>query len=72
MAVYTLLQAGLIGIQVKKIHVQQRENPIVNRLNKTRVEKFPDLKKEKDDYLRAIRKRDQEAQRLKVRSSAGT
>ncbi|KAJ5490578.1 hypothetical protein N7453_011403 [Penicillium expansum] len=34
---------------VRKIYVKQRENPIVNRLNKTRVEKFPDLQAEKED-----------------------
>lgn len=33
---------------VKKIHVQLRQNPIVNRLNKTRVEKFPDLRAERE------------------------
>jgi len=55
-------------LQVKKIHIPQRENPIVNRLNKTRVEKFPDLHKEKEDYLRNIRKQDTEVQRKKVSS----
>lgn len=68
----TLVETVLMKVQVKKVHVQQRENPIVNRLNKTRVEKFPDLRKEKDDYLRAIRKKDQEAQRLKVSASPYT
>ncbi|KAK4866266.1 hypothetical protein LT330_008607 [Penicillium expansum] len=34
---------------VRKIYVKQRENPIVNRLNKTRVEKFPDLQAEKEE-----------------------
>lgn len=51
---------------VKKIHVPQRENPIVNRLNKTRVEKFPDLRTEKDDALRQSRKKDQASQRERV------
>ncbi|KAJ5493455.1 Coiled-coil domain-containing protein 25 [Penicillium diatomitis] len=35
---------------VKKVLVRVRENPIVNRLNKTRVEKFPDLRAEKEEY----------------------
>ncbi|KAK0634916.1 coiled-coil domain-containing protein 25 [Bombardia bombarda] len=48
--------------KVKKILVPQRENVIVNRLNKTKVEKHPDLKQEKDDRLRALRKKDQAAQ----------
>lgn len=37
---------------VRKVFVRERENPIVNRLNKTRVEKFPDLKTEKEEYLK--------------------
>ncbi|KAL4811053.1 hypothetical protein BDV18DRAFT_128505 [Aspergillus unguis] len=35
--------------QVKKVFVAQRENPIVNRLNKTKVERFPDLRAEKEE-----------------------
>lgn len=53
--------------KVKKILIAQRENPIVNRLNKTKVEKHPDLKQEKDDRLRELRKRDQQAQQQRVR-----
>lgn len=44
----------------------QRENAIINRLNKTKVEKYPDLKQEKDDRLRELRKRDQAAQLARV------
>ena len=33
---------------VKKVHVPVRQNPIINRLNKTKVEKFPDLRAEKE------------------------
>ncbi|GAP88990.2 putative coiled-coil domain-containing protein 25 [Rosellinia necatrix] len=45
--------------KVKRILVPQRENAIVNRLNKTRVEKTqPDLFQEKEDHLRELRKRD--------------
>jgi hypothetical protein len=51
---------------VKRILVHQQENPIVNRLNKTRVEKHPDLKQEKDDRLKELRKRDQAAQQQRV------
>ncbi|KAL2809370.1 hypothetical protein BJX63DRAFT_405955 [Aspergillus granulosus] len=40
---------------VRKVFVPQRENAIVNRLNKTRVEKFPDLQAEKEEYLKAQR-----------------
>lgn len=35
--------------QVKKVLVPLRLNPIVNRLNKTRVEKQPDLRAEKEE-----------------------
>lgn len=55
---------------VKKVLVQERENVIINRLNKTRVEKFPDLKAEKEEYLAKKRKderktRDQQMAREK-------
>ncbi|KAG2176705.1 hypothetical protein INT44_007369 [Umbelopsis vinacea] len=33
--------------QVKRVYVEKRANEIVNRLNKTKVEKFPDLAQEK-------------------------
>ncbi|EHY54538.1 Coiled-coil domain-containing protein 25 [Exophiala dermatitidis] len=42
--------------KVKKVHVAARQNPIVNRLNKTRVEKFPDLQAEKEADLKEKRK----------------
>jgi hypothetical protein len=51
---------------VKRIHVAQRENPIVNRLNKTKVEKFPDLAMEKENRLKELRKRDRLAQQARV------
>jgi len=41
---------------VKKAHVQVRQNAIVNRLNKTREEKFPDLRAERDADQREKRK----------------
>lgn len=41
---------------VKKIHVKERQNPIVNRLNKTKEEKFPDLREEREANLREKRK----------------
>ncbi|KAJ6003461.1 Coiled-coil domain-containing protein 25 [Penicillium sp. IBT 35674x] len=40
---------------VRKVLVRARENPIVNRLNKTRVEKFPDFRAEKEEYLKKKR-----------------
>ncbi|RKU47389.1 Coiled-coil domain-containing protein 25 [Coniochaeta pulveracea] len=47
--------------KVKRIMVPQRENAIVNRLNKTKVEKHPDLREEKENHLKELRKRDQVA-----------
>ncbi|KAK0674718.1 hypothetical protein QBC41DRAFT_309410 [Cercophora samala] len=47
--------------KVKRILIPQRENPIVNRLNKTKVEKHPDLRQEKEDRLKELRKRDHNA-----------
>ena len=42
---------------VKKIHIPTRQNPIVNRLNKTKVEKlFPDLRAEREADQRDKRK----------------
>lgn len=35
---------------VRKVFVSTRDNTIINRLNKTRVEKFPDLREEKEEY----------------------
>jgi hypothetical protein len=56
------LQAELIFYltrgQVKRIHVIQRENQIVNRLNKTKVEKYPDLRQEREDRQKELRLRD--------------
>ncbi|KAF7556821.1 hypothetical protein G7Z17_g1131 [Cylindrodendrum hubeiense] len=45
--------------KVKRVLVAQRENPIVNRLNKTKVEQKPDFKQEKDDRLKELRKKEQ-------------
>jgi hypothetical protein len=52
---------------VKKILVPQRENPVVNRLNKTKIEKFPDLQMEKEEKLKTLRKKDQAAKLERVR-----
>lgn len=53
--------------QVKRILVPKRENPIVNRLNKTKVEKRPDFKEERDDRLKELRQREQASVQLRVR-----
>ncbi|KAF9580751.1 Coiled-coil domain-containing protein 25 [Lunasporangiospora selenospora] len=41
---------------VKRVHVAERINEIVNRLNKTKVEKFPELAQEKLDHERELRR----------------
>ncbi|KAI9039534.1 putative DUF814 domain protein [Aspergillus affinis] len=41
---------------VRKVLVRERENVIVNRLNKTREEKFPDLRAEKEEFLKMKRR----------------
>lgn len=52
--------------KVKRVLVVARENPIVNRLNKTKEEKHPDLKKEKDERERELRQREKQAQLERV------
>ncbi|OQE15933.1 hypothetical protein PENSTE_c026G10033 [Penicillium steckii] len=56
---------------VRKVLVRTRENPIVNRLNKTRIEKFPDLRAEKEESQKKKRNserksRDQQREREKL------
>ncbi|KAF2671856.1 DUF814-domain-containing protein [Microthyrium microscopicum] len=52
---------------VKRIHVIARENPIVNRLNKTKVERFPDLRQEREDRLQELRRREQSTRQQRVK-----
>ncbi|KAF2248747.1 DUF814-domain-containing protein [Trematosphaeria pertusa] len=56
--------------KVKRIHVEKRENPIVNRLNKTKVEKYPDLRMEKENRQKELRKRDRDAQQARKKEEA--
>ncbi|RDA90620.1 hypothetical protein CP533_2784 [Ophiocordyceps camponoti-saundersi (nom. inval.)] len=56
--------------EVKRVLVAQRENAIVNRLNKTKVEKKPDLQRERDDRLKELRRRDQEVQNQRRKEEA--
>jgi uncharacterized protein (UPF0305 family) len=39
-----------------RIFVPTRQNAIVNRLNKTRVERFPDLRADKEEFLKNQRR----------------
>lgn len=56
--------------KVKRVLVAQRENPIVNRLNKTKVEQKPDFKQEKDDRLKELRKKEQAATQQRRKEEA--
>ncbi|OAA71693.1 hypothetical protein LEL_08928 [Akanthomyces lecanii RCEF 1005] len=56
---------------VKRIIVPARENPIVNRLNKTKTEvKQPDLKQEKDDRDKELRRKANAALQNKKKEEA--
>ena len=64
------MATGQIGFhrqkQVKKIHVEKRINEIINRLNKTKVEKFPDLAAEKAEFEKEERRKEKAALQEKV------
>lgn len=64
------MATGQVGFKdnkkVKRVYVSQRENAIVNRLNKTKEEKYPDLRLEKEERERELRKVDRIAQQEKV------
>ncbi|KAI9886888.1 MAG: hypothetical protein M1823_001324 [Watsoniomyces obsoletus] len=55
---------------VKRILVKQRENHIVNRLNKTKEEKFPDLRLEKESRLKELRQREQASRQERKKEEA--
>ena len=57
---------GSILYQVKKIHVQKRKNEIINRLNKTKIEKNPDYAQEKIEYERSKKERLKLVEKQKV------
>lgn len=62
------MAAGQVGFKkdklVKKVHVDCRVNAIINRLNKTKEELFPDLQKERVEYDKDL-KRNEIANRQK-------
>lgn len=47
--------------KVKRIMVETRINATINRLNKTKEEKYPDLYQEKEDRLKIVRAREKKA-----------
>lgn len=64
------MATGQVGFKdnkmVRRVYVQQRENAIINRLNKTREEKHPDLRAEKAEREKDIRRRERIAAQDKV------
>jgi len=61
---------GQVGFKdnklVRRVYVEKRENAIVNRLNKTKVEKYPDLRLEKAEMEKEVRRKDRIAAQEKV------
>lgn len=57
------MAVGQVGFkkanQVKKVHIPIRVNAIVNRLNKTKIEEYPNLQQERVEY-------DKEQKRLEI------
>ncbi|KAK3704253.1 hypothetical protein LTR37_013927 [Vermiconidia calcicola] len=68
------MATGQVGFRdqklVKKVHVVQRENAIVNRLNKTKVEKYPDLREERAGRDREERRKERMAAQEKKKEDA--
>lgn len=64
------MATGQVGFKdnklVKRVYVEKRENAVVNRLNKTKVERHPDLREEKAQRERELRKVERIAQQEKV------
>ena len=64
------MATGQVGFKdnklVRRVYVEKRENAVVNRLNKTKVEKYPDLRAEKAEREREERKRGRIAAQEKV------
>lgn len=68
------MEVGQVGFHdqklVRKCKVEKRKNEVVNRLNKTKTESYPDLAMERDEYDKEIREekkaifREEEKQRL--------
>ncbi|OLL22904.1 Coiled-coil domain-containing protein 25 [Neolecta irregularis DAH-3] len=53
-----LLGKAALKSKVKKVYLERRVNAMVNRLNKTREEKSPDLWAEKQLHLQAQRRKE--------------
>lgn len=64
------MATGQIGFhrqkQVRKVHIEKRINEIINRLNKTKLEKSPDLAAEKAEFEKEERRKEKAALQEKV------
>ncbi|BFZ59868.1 hypothetical protein YB2330_000889 [Saitoella coloradoensis] len=69
------MATGQVGFHknkmVKRVHVATRENPIVNRLNKTKVERFSNLALEKQERLQELARRKKAAERERQKAEDG-
>ena len=65
------MATGQIGFhrqkQVRKVHIEKRVNEIINRINKTKLEKFPDLAAKKAEFEKEERRKEKIALQEKVR-----
>ncbi|KAK1034586.1 Coiled-coil domain-containing protein 25 [Friedmanniomyces endolithicus] len=68
------MATGQVGFKdqkmVRRVYVEQRENAIVNRLNKTKVEKYPDLRQEKADREKEERRKERISAQEKKKDDA--
>lgn len=65
------MDVGQVGFHnrkdVRRTIVEKRLNPIINRLNKTKVEAHPDLAKEKQDHIRELNQASREAAKKRAK-----
>ncbi|KAK1081269.1 hypothetical protein LTR33_004827 [Friedmanniomyces endolithicus] len=68
------MATGQVGFKdqkmVRRVYVEKRENALVNRLNKTKVEKYPDLRQEKADREKEERRKERIAAQEKKKEDA--
>ncbi|KAK0934371.1 Coiled-coil domain-containing protein 25 [Friedmanniomyces endolithicus] len=68
------MATGQVGFKdqkmVRRVYVEKRENAIVNRLNKTKVEKYPDLRQEKADREKEERRKERISAQEKKKEDA--
>lgn len=65
------MEAGQVGFkkekEVRKIFVDTRVNNVINRLNKTKQERFPDLQKEKVEYEKTARRMEEQLKKQRAK-----